>query len=129
MFCSNANLQCLTHLRCLIIDFIFCEALVHVGDRIDFLVPILDNVRSSMLTKLCFELPMPSIDHHHFTQWHRIGNVLQQRRFSQLTELVVLFQPQQAGHSMGRVEQWIRGDLSALEERGISIGVGLHTSI
>jgi hypothetical protein len=101
---------------------------VLAGDHLDFLVPILDNVRSSTLTKLCLELWTPSIDHPRFTEWHRIGKVLQQSRFSQLTELVFLFQPCHAGHPVERVEQWIREDLSALEEHGISISIGLHTS-
>jgi hypothetical protein len=126
-FCSDAILQCLTGLRCLIINFIFYE-LARPGDHINLLVSILDNVRSTTLTKLCLELQTPSIDHPRFTGWRRIGKVLQQSRFSQLTELVFLFQPWQAGHPVERVEQWIRKDLSALEERGISISVRLHTS-
>jgi len=99
-----------------------------MGDHINVLVPILDNVRSSTLTKLCLELWTPPIGDHRFTDLHRIEKVLQQSRFSQLTELVFLFQPQgRAGHPVERVEQWIREDLSALKERGISISIGLHT--
>jgi len=52
------------------------------------------------------------------TEWHRIGELLQQSRFSQLTEVVFKLEHDDV-EPCEHVEKWVREDLYMLEERGI----------
>src|ERR1700722_5209869 len=107
----NANLQCLTGLQCLTIDF-GSNPLGFHSKHVEPLASILHKVSSSTLTKLCFGVPMlpPS---PYIKEWYRIGEILQQRKFSRLTELVLQFH-----HPRGRTVGWgwIREPFRALEE-------------
>ena len=57
-------------------------------------------------------------------EWPRIGEVLQQKRFSHLTEVVFVLEVDDRDDGnlyihIGHVEKWIREGLHMLEERGI----------
>jgi len=85
-------------------------------DHIQLLASILDKIPSPTLKNIhfgfnitCSTLPSRG--------WDQIGEVLQQSRFSQLTELVF----SSFGRTSDYIKERIREDLSALEERGIDI--------
>jgi len=72
-----------------------------------------------MLRKLCFGFPIPIISPH-TTRWRPIGEVLQQSRFSHLTELVFQIRMSASGLPLRPiVEEGIRDDLRELHDRGI----------
>jgi hypothetical protein len=109
-------LQCLTGLEYFSIDNAFSQSNFS-SDHVKLLASILDKIPSSTLKTIDFgiyPIPPPSPP---IKEWHRIGEVLQQSRFSHLTELVFSLHTSERGN--GHLEESIRGDLRALEERGI----------
>jgi hypothetical protein len=110
-FCHIANLQCLTGLQRLSIDNTLSQPDFST-DSIKLLAWILDKIPSLTLKYIHFGLCTSSILS---SGWHQIGKVLQQSRFSQLTELVF----SSSEWTSGYVNERIRKDLSVLEERGI----------
>ena len=112
-FCASARLHCLTGFQRLSLDTRFYGP--GFSDlHIKLLASILNIIPSSTLKKLVLEIPTPPIEPR-FAGWRQIGEVLQQPRFSQLTELVFIPTTEPYEH----FERWIREDLRALEERGI----------
>ena len=112
-FCDRARLECLTGLQCLTIDTCYLDGSQFSSTHIKLFASIVEKIPST-LKNLCFRFPTTSTSPR-LEEWHRIGELLQRRRFSQSTELV--FSPTQP--SYGHVEKWIREDLSAFEERGV----------
>jgi hypothetical protein len=119
-FRDQARLQSLTGLQSLTLDN--SHDLKFSTHHIDLLVPILEEIPSHTIKRLRFDLFIP-LESPRIIGWHRIGEVLQQKRFSHLTEVVfVLDVDNDEGRSYGpidHVEKWIREDLHMLEERGI----------
>ena len=109
-------MQCLTGLQYFSLDNAFSGSNLS-SDYVKLLASILDKIPSSTLKTIYFgidPIPPPSIP---VKEWHRIGEVLQQSRFSHLTELVFSLHTYERGS--GHLEVAIRGDLRALDERGI----------
>ena len=111
-FCDGARLECLTGLQCLTIDT-RCYGFRFSTYHVKFLASILEKIPST-LRRLHFEIPTPPPSPR-IGEWHRIGEVLQRRRFLQLTELVFIPRATRSEH----IEEWIREDFSVFEERGI----------
>jgi len=118
MLCKNANLQCLTGLQGLYLDIGFCRSSAS-SHHIKLLASILEEIPSSTLTTLYFDIPTPSTLLPRIREWHQIGKVLQEERFSQLTELVFIIKEQPFGRPRWLLERWIREDLYMFEEHGI----------
>jgi hypothetical protein len=113
VFCDGARLECLTGLQCLTIDARYLYGSQFSSCHIKLFASILEKIPST-LKKIRFRFPT-SPTSPRLEGWYRIGEILQQRRFSQLTELV--FSPTQPYYD--HVEKWIREDLSAFEKRGV----------
>ena len=117
-FCDDARLECLTGLRYLTINTGYYTGYYSQrfsARHIKLLVSILEKIPSSTLQKLHIEIPTPSSTMPRMSRWHRIGEVLQQRGFPQLTELVFIPSLKPCEY----FERWIREDLHVLDERGI----------
>jgi len=112
-FCDNARLESLTGLQCLTLYHI--EFSTH---HIELLGLILERIPSQTLKRLRFELFVHP-ESSRTKGWHRIGEVLQQKRFSHLTEVVFMLGGVRSYGPIEPVEKWIREDLHMLEERGI----------
>src|SRR5271170_4899559 len=111
-FCHGAKLQYLTGLRSLTIDLAMSGTSMS-SYEIELLASTLDQIPSSILTRVRLLIPCPGPSLH----IGRVGEVLQQGRFSQLTdvEILVCWAPRPSE----RLEECIRRDLHVLEERGI----------
>jgi hypothetical protein len=108
--CDNAGLQHLTVLRCLAV---YCPNFCVYHIRL--LVSILEKLPSPTLKRLHSELPILPASRR-IEEWHRIGEVLQQKRFSYLA---FLLRETSSGEQYRRMGKQIREGLSMLEERGI----------
>jgi len=114
--CDDARWQCLTGLQCLTIHTTHVQSfLTH---HIELLASILQKIPSSTIKELCIEIPSLLITLR-IPEWHRIGEVLEQRRFPQLTHVVLKLPPNADGVPRGPGEKWLRESLYMLEERGI----------
>jgi len=117
MFCDDAGLQYLTGLQRLTINTIYYGQSFSTH-HVELLASILDKIPSSTIKQLMFEIPTPPTSPL-VKQWHRIGEVLQQRRFLQLAEVIFEVEGNPREETYGLVENLIREDLYMLEERGI----------
>jgi hypothetical protein len=120
LFCNYARLKSLTGLQCLTLGNSYrLEFSTH---HIELFALILEKIPSQTLKRLRFEFIGP-LESPRIKGWHRIGEVLQQRRFSHLTEVVFMLDVdndnERAYGPIEHVEKWIREDLHMLEERGI----------
>src|ERR1700722_9015390 len=121
-FCDNAGIQSLTGLRCLTIDthhYILASILY-----IELLASILGKLPSPTLKRLRFDVSIPVLGSFRIKEWHRIGEVLQQKKFSHLTEVAFVLDfdtidGESYGGPIWHVEKLIRESLPRLEERGI----------
>ena len=110
-FRDYANIQCLTGLRSLSLHLRSTKS----SNDIEAFISILEKISASTITKLCFGIRITSDS---FRQgWHRFGTVLQESKFSRLTELRLRLNVSQSVKVP--VEEWIKEDLIALETRGI----------
>ena len=106
-------MKCLTGLQRLTIDADPYGSQFSTHE-IKLLALILEKIPCSNVKRLCFEIPaLPTSPR--LEEWHRIGEVLQQRGFPQLTELI--FSPRTKPYE--HIEKWIREELYMLKERRI----------
>ena len=114
-FGYGTDLQRLTGLQCMSIGISYSN---FSSNHAQLPASILDKLPSSTLTKVHFTIqpppPSPRIG-----ELHQIGEILQKRRFSQLTELVFTMVGPSWRQPLFGPAEWIREDLCVLEERGI----------
>jgi len=116
VYYNGANFQCLTGLQRLSINILHHNPLYY-REHIKHLALILDKIPSLVLKKISFVIPiLPPTPSR--VRWHLMANVLQQSRFSQLTEIVFQFIGYDES-SYGYAKAWILEDLAPLDERGI----------